>query len=104
MDIQGINTYRAQLDRTSLERADGTERAKENAAPAAPSQPAASIGDKVSVSADAMLRTAALSTALNTPDVRQDKIDALKQQISDGTYKIDSEKIAAKLLEDEILF
>ncbi len=32
------------------------------------------------------------------PDVRRDRIEALKQRISSGTYRIKSEKIASQLI------
>ena len=34
------------------------------------------------------------------PDVREDKVAQLKEQIENGTYKIDEEKIADKMLKD----
>ena len=37
------------------------------------------------------------------PDVREDKVAQLKEQIENGTYEIDEEKIADKMLKDELL-
>jgi negative regulator of flagellin synthesis FlgM len=37
------------------------------------------------------------------PDVREDKVAQLKEQIENGTYKIDEEKIADKILKDSLL-
>lgn len=98
MDIQGfsIQSYRSQLERsdtTARLRTAGAENSQpKNQAPAA---------DSVQLSQDGVLRTTALSTALSTPDVRQEKVDAIKQQIADGTYKINTQKIATKILQDE---
>ena len=36
--------------------------------------------------------------ALATPEVRQDKVDALRQAVSNGDYKIDPNKIVAGLI------
>ena len=37
------------------------------------------------------------------PDVREDKVAQLKEQIENGTYEIDEEKIADKMLKDLLL-
>lgn len=38
-----------------------------------------------------------------TPDVRKEKIIALKQAIEEGKYKVDSQKLAEKMLTDSII-
>ncbi len=40
------------------------------------------------------------NTVAAMPDVRSDKVAALKQQISAGTYRVDGVKVAEKMLED----
>ena len=37
------------------------------------------------------------------PDVREDKVAELKDQIENGTYEIDEQKIADKMLTDSLL-
>ncbi len=37
------------------------------------------------------------------PDVREDKVAELKEQIENGTYEIDEQKIADKMLTDSLL-
>lgn len=37
------------------------------------------------------------------PDVREDKVAQLKEQIENGTYEIDEEKIAGKIIKDSLL-
>ncbi|MGD8343628.1 MAG: flagellar biosynthesis anti-sigma factor FlgM [Desulfobacterales bacterium] len=37
------------------------------------------------------------------PDVREDKVAQLKEQIENGTYEIDEQKIADKMLKDALL-
>jgi negative regulator of flagellin synthesis FlgM len=37
------------------------------------------------------------------PDVREDKVAQLKEQIENGTYEIDADKIADKMLKDALL-
>ena len=37
------------------------------------------------------------------PDVREDKVAQLKEQIENGTYEIDEEKIAGKMIKDMLM-
>ena len=37
------------------------------------------------------------------PDVREDKVAQIKEQIENGTYEINEEKIADKMLKDSLL-
>jgi flagellar biosynthesis anti-sigma factor FlgM len=38
---------------------------------------------------------------MQADDMRQERVDALKAQVADGTYLIDNERIAVKLLQEE---
>lgn len=58
-------------------------------------------GDRVSVSQNAILLTEARRTAQATPDVRQEKVDALKEQVASGTYSINTTQLASNLLKEE---
>lgn len=100
MEIKNINldTYRSQLERNETLRARDPGTAKTAPAPAS----AASLGDRVSVSRDATLRTEAFRAALVTPDVRQEKVNTIKERIASGTYQIDSKRIASKLVQSEL--
>lgn len=69
--------------------------------PAVNGQAPQAQGDRVSLSSSAMLHTAAHQAAVNAPDVRQEKVDALKAQVDSGEYQVDSRKVAEKLLQNE---
>jgi len=58
-------------------------------------------GDRVSFSPEAKLRTETFSAAMSAPDIRADKVAALKAQVESGQYAVDSKAIAAKLLQEE---
>jgi negative regulator of flagellin synthesis FlgM len=58
--------------------------------------------DRVVLSSEARLRGAALQTANEASDVRRKKVDELKQQIKDGTYKPNLKKAAANLIRDDL--
>ena len=97
MDIKSLNNplingYRPQMERT--------EDATAKAAKARAAHPGGE-GDTLRLSDEAKLHTAARSAAMQAGDMRQERVDALKAQVADGTYVIDNEKIAAKLLQEE---
>ncbi|WP_298994971.1 flagellar biosynthesis anti-sigma factor FlgM [uncultured Desulfovibrio sp.] len=99
MEIQGkINTFLDPYSNTANLEKSGEARLKGRAS-ATPSE--SPQGDTVSVSQDALLLTEARRTAQNTPDVRAEKVEALRIQVSNGTYKPDSKLIAANLVREE---
>lgn len=65
-------------------------------------QASAQNADKVVLSSEARLRGAALQTANESPDVRRKRVDELKKQVQDGTYKPDLKKAAANLIRDDL--
>jgi flagellar biosynthesis anti-sigma factor FlgM len=104
MSIKGVDgslgAYQAQLrtNQAGAQRAAATGDAR---TPAAAANQGQAAGDTVNVSFDGVLRTAALTTAMNTGDVRREKIEAVRESLDNGTYTIDNHKIATKLVQDE---
>lgn len=97
-----IKTYLKQLDpyRTQLEKAEnGKTTARKGG-----SQPerTAPQGDRISLSVEGRLRTEAYVAAQAAPDVRQEKVDALRERVNNGSYTIDARKVAEKLVTDEL--
>lgn len=45
----------------------------------------------------------ALEIARNTPDVREDRVADIKKRIADGTYQVDSGKVADGMMREAIL-
>ncbi len=39
----------------------------------------------------------------NIPDIREDKVAQLKEQVENGTYEVDAEKVADKMIRDSLL-
>lgn len=54
--------------------------------------------DEFEISNEGKEFQAIMKNLKNTPDVRQQKIDELKAKINSGSYKIDSDEIAKKML------
>jgi negative regulator of flagellin synthesis FlgM len=95
--LKNLDPYRARIEAkpdAGGARVKGTE---EHAAAAAAS------GDRVSLSPNARLLTAAHAETSTVPEVRQEKVNALKTRVADGDYTINSRNIAEKLVENELL-
>lgn len=88
-----VSVYRKQAERLEG-RPDHGDRAQRG-------QESGESGDTISVSLDALLMTEAHRTAQGSPDVRREKVDALKEEVANGTYHVDSRKVAAGLLREE---
>ena len=50
--------------------------------------------DRTTFHSDSLSVTSLTSQAMNTPEVRQDKVAALQQSIASGEYKVDATKTA----------
>ena len=56
--------------------------------------------DQLSLSEKAKEYQSAMNALKDTPDIRKEKVEAIKHQIQTGTYKVDAGKIAKKMLDD----
>ncbi len=65
--------------------------------------PAAGQGDRVSLSPSALMHTTAHAAATKAPEIRQEKVDGIKERLANGEYTVDSKHIAKKLLENDAL-
>ena len=97
MDINGLNN---QMIKTYRPRTEQAEDAAAKTGKAREAHPGGE-GDTLQLSHEAKLRTAARSAAMQAGDMRQERVDALKTQVADGTYPINNEKIAVRLLQEE---
>jgi negative regulator of flagellin synthesis FlgM len=59
-------------------------------------------GDKVSLSSEARLRTEAHQAAQAAPDIRWDKVEAIKAKLASGEYEMDNRNIAEKILREDL--
>ncbi len=95
--IAGLGPYeQSRLEKTQAEEAKARRSSKQHAAPAA--------GDKVSVSSDAMLRAEAHTHASSAEDIRREKVAAIKAQIANGEYQMNTRKIAENIVKDDLDF
>lgn len=59
-------------------------------------------GANVEISDTARMMNRAAEIAQSVPDVRHDKVAALKKSIQDGTYQVDSAAIAEKIVDEHL--
>jgi len=57
------------------------------------------VEDRASLSVDTLSISSLEARALSAPQIRQDKVDALRQSVQNGEYKVEPEKIAAAILD-----
>ena len=59
----------------------------------------AKSADSVTLSDSARSLAAARDVVKSAPDVRNDKVSEIKQQVTDGTYKVSAKVLARKMLD-----
>jgi negative regulator of flagellin synthesis FlgM len=98
MEISGKKTHNS-LDNL-IKNIDARKRLKPDVSPSASAGQAE--GDKVELSARAKQVQAASKLAQAFPDVREDRVAEIRNQIESGTYRIDAGKIAAAMLKEAL--
>jgi|HubBroStandDraft_1064217.scaffolds.fasta_scaffold713162_1 flagellar biosynthesis anti-sigma factor FlgM len=56
--------------------------------------------DRATLSSDSASASSLVGIALNSPEVRQGKVDSLTQSIQNGEYDLDPAKIASAMIDD----
>lgn len=56
--------------------------------------------DRTTFRSDSVSLGALVSQAMRSPEIRQDRVDQLKQSISIGQYKLDPHAIAAAMIDE----
>jgi flagellar biosynthesis anti-sigma factor FlgM len=56
--------------------------------------------DRATLSSDSVSPKSLVSLALNSPAVRQDKVDSLTQAVQNGDYELDPAKIASAMVDE----
>jgi len=103
MDIKKILGGASPYTQSKVDKGESSEAAAKAKAKAK-AEGKVSTGDRVSVSADAKLVAEAAKAAEASPDVRVDRVEALRAQVQAGTYNPDSRQIAQKMVQSDIEF
>jgi negative regulator of flagellin synthesis FlgM len=77
---------------------NGVEGEVKSKKPAGRTASSSGVEDKASLSADALSVSSLEAQVLASPEVRQDKVAALRQSIQNGTYRVEPDKIAQAIL------
>ena len=89
----------------TIDKSKTAERAKagkDNIDPFSQTHESAHPGANIDISDNARLLQRASDVVRSTPDVRQEKVAALKKSIADGSYKVDSAAVAEKLVDEHL--
>ncbi len=78
--IRSVKNYKKQVNKTES------------------SKPKSIKSDKIEISSSAKQFQVAFSELKKLPEVREARVSELKEQVQNGSYKIDSEKIAEVIL------
>ena len=101
MDINGLNS-----NQTNTSRARSGQKVVSSpvSQPDESNSPKKNSGETVSISAEGqMLNRVSNDIKAETP-VNKAKVEALRAAIADGSYKVDAEAVAQKMLESDSLF
>ncbi|KAF0234700.1 MAG: negative regulator of flagellin synthesis [Desulfovibrionaceae bacterium] len=103
MDIKNILGGSNPYVQSKVDKGEGTEAASAAKAKAKAKSQSAS-GDRVSVSSDAKLVAEAAKAAQASPDIRVDRVEALRAQVESGSYNLNPRRIAEKLVASDLDF
>ena len=73
--------------------------------PLAPQQPSdqGSSGDKVELSIQSKEMQKIYDLLQMTPDVRAEKVEALRKRIEEGKYQVDPDRVADKMIKESLM-
>jgi negative regulator of flagellin synthesis FlgM len=93
-----INVNQSSGNQVELENSSNNKVSQQSTASS--SNANASVVDRASLTNDSATVSALQQQAMATPDVRQDKVDALKQQVQSGQYNYDPASTAKAMREN----
>ncbi len=99
-----VNTNAPPSTNTTVDKAGGAQAPHSAPKTGEPKPSAAAIGSSshVEISDKARLMQKAAEAVRQAPEVRSDRVAALKKSISEGTYRVDSEAVADKLVDEHL--
>ena len=92
---------RIDLNRTAANDVAAEQQTKQVAAAEHSKTNAVAHEDTTSFSTDSVAVSDLTAKALQTPEVRQDKVNSLRQAVQNGSYKVDPQAVADAMLKEE---
>lgn len=103
VDLNGIGQGQVNTQRTTAEKPASTQNAKQAAPEQAKAQSAR--GENVNLSSQAKNLKQLEQKLGDYPEMDDDRIEQIRSALENGTYKIDAEKVAQKMLDmDKSIF
>lgn len=101
MEINGLNSNQANASKAkSGQKVSASDAGAKKPTPAADN----SGGETVKISAEAQALNRVSQQLETDAPVNQEKVEALRAAVADGSYKVDPQSVARKMLESDSLF
>ncbi len=105
VDLNGIGPGQVNTQRTTADKSSGTQNTQPATNEQAKTQSQGARGENVSLSNQAKNLKQLEQKLGDYPEMDDDRIEQIRSALENGTYKIDAEKLAQKMLEmDESIF
>lgn len=105
VDFNGIGPGQVNTHRTTADKSGSTQSAQQQAPEQAKSQTQGARGENVNLSNQAKNLKQLEQKLGDYPEMDDNRIEQIRAALADGSYKIDAEKLAQKMLEmDESIF
>jgi len=92
-----IDLYNSAASQISSEQSSQQVSAQNAAKPGQPSGE-----DRATLTSDSATVGSLVSTAMASPEVRQDLVASLRQSVASGQYDLDPNKIAGSMIDDQV--
>ncbi|HET8848918.1 MAG TPA: flagellar biosynthesis anti-sigma factor FlgM [Marinobacter sp.] len=99
VDLNGIGPGQVNTNRTTADKSGASQAPQSNAGEQAKAQSPAARGENVSLSNQAKNLKQLEQKLGDYPEMDDDRIEQIRTALANGTYKIDAEKLAQKMLE-----
>lgn len=105
VDFNGIGPGQVNSQRPSADKASGSEAPKQTGSEQARPQASNARGENVNLSSQAKNLKQLEQTLGEFPEMDDERIEQIRTALQDGSYKVDAEKLAQKMLDmDESIF